>query len=260
MVVGRVRRHIAIVALGQMSPPGLIVVKGASGIELRRGTVGSRASSDLDVIRTRDLEGFTDTIAEHLRVGWGGFSGRISAGREIGTPLPSPYRPHRFVVGLEFLGNPFRSTHLEVSPDELQSAGDPDTIDSPDASGWFSQLGLPQPRPLPTLPIGWQIVQKIHACTAPDTGDWVNPRADDLVDLQLLSAGLGASLPELRPQAVRLFAHRREHAWPPHITERAGWRDLYQTAADGLPVEPDLPGALAACNRLIQTIDRSAVE
>ena len=255
--VGRVRRHVAIVTLGQMTPPGLIVVTGASGIELRKGTVNSRVSGDLDVVRTQDLEGFADTIAERLRTGWGGFSGRISAGREVETPVPSPYRPHRFAVGLDFLGNPFGTTILEVSPDELHSAVQPDTVDSPDAAGWFAQLGLPQPRPLPTLPVAWQIVQKIHACSAPDTEDWVNPRAHDLVDLQLLSAGVGDDLSEPRRCALQLFAYRQKHPWPPRITERAGWRDLYETAARDLPVMPDLPRALAVCNRLIEAIDRA---
>ncbi len=258
--VGRVRRHVAILALGQMSPPGLLVVKGASGIELRRGTLSSRVSSDLDAVRTQDLQPFLDAIAAGLRAGWGGFTARISAGREIETPIPAPYRPHRFAVGLDFLGNPFRTTTLEVSPDELRCADAPDSVDSPDAAGWFARLGLPQPRPLPTLPVGWQIVQKIHACSAPDTAYWTNPRAHDLVDLQLLRAGLGQDLAGVRRIAVMLFTFRREHSWPPRITERAGWRDLYASGARDLPVAPSLSVALVDCNDLIQTIDQAATE
>jgi hypothetical protein len=85
----------------------------------------------------------------------------------------------------------------------------------------------------------------------------VNPRAHDLVDLQILSEELGPDLSPVRRHAIRLFAFRHGHPWPPQITERAGWRDLYETAARDLPVEPTLAGAVAACNRLVQRIDQA---
>jgi hypothetical protein len=48
----RVRRLIGIVVIGQLlKQTGAAVVKGASNIEVRIGTTGSRVSSDVDAVR-----------------------------------------------------------------------------------------------------------------------------------------------------------------------------------------------------------------
>jgi hypothetical protein len=55
--------------------------------------------------------------------------------------------------------------------------------------------------------------------------------------------------------AVRLFAARRGHAWPPVVTARDGWEARYRTQADGLEVVSRLDEAIAWANQFVVDID-----
>jgi hypothetical protein len=142
-----------------------------------------------------------------------------------------------------------------VSADEAGSFEKRETVHPNEAVDWFAELGLPEPRPVPVLPLAHQVAQKLHACTSPDTETWANDRSHDLVDLQLAMEGAGGTdLREIRSAAERLFAARRLHAWPPTVTPRAGWDVTYRAQADGLDVRADLDDAIAWTNDLIRRI------
>lgn len=200
----RARRLIAIVVLGQLlARTDCAVIKGASNIEVRLGTRTTRVSSDLDTVRRVALEQFRDELAAALRTGWAGFVGVLVDDGEIETPAPDGYRPHRYRAKLEYQGGPFGTITIEVSPEEAGSLTDVDHVAAHDAAEWFHELGLPAPRPVPTLSLAHQMARKLHACTSPDTDIWVNDRAHDLVDLQLAARAYAASMAELRGVAVR---------------------------------------------------------
>jgi hypothetical protein len=92
----------------------------------------------------------------------------------------------------------------------------------------FTKLGLPEPRPVPVLPVAHQVAQKLHACTGV-TREGTNDRAHDLVDLQLLDQEAGIDLPDTAATARRLFAARKSHPWPPTVRAHPDWPQLYTT-------------------------------
>lgn len=187
------------------------MIKGASNIEIRVGTRGTRVSSDLDTVRRATVDQFRDEFATALRTGWAGFTGVLVDDGEITAPAPDGYRPHRYRAKLEYRGGPFGTVTVEVAPEEAGGLTRVEAIAAHDAADWFDELGLPAPQPVPTLPLTHQITQKLHACTTPDDHTWVNDRAHDLVDLQLAARVYQGSMTELREVAVRLFAARRAH-------------------------------------------------
>lgn len=253
---GRLRRLIAITAIGQLlARTGAAVVKGASNIEVRIGTRGARVSSDLDMVRRQTLEDFRDRIAEALRAGWDAFTGTLIDEGEIRIPAQGVYRPHRFRAKLQFHGRDFGTVVIEVAPEEAGAVQLVDPVAVSDAEVWFTQLGLSVPGPIPTLPLEHQIAQKLHACTSPDADEWINDRAHDLIDLQLALRVYKGSLAEIREVAVRLFAARRQHAWPPVITGREGWAMRYAAEAQGLNVHENLDEAVAWANQLVAQIE-----
>lgn len=252
----RIRRLIGIVVLGQLLANGrAAVIKGASNIELRVGTRGSRVSSDLDTVRRATVGEFRDVFATAMRGGWAGFTGVLVDDGEILTPAPDGYRPHRFRAKLEYRAGSFGTITVEVAPEEVGGLSTADAVQVQDAVDWFNELGLPAPQPVPTLPLAHQIAQKLHACTAPDEKSWVNDRAHDLVDLQLAMRVNTGSLVEIRDVAMRLFAARRLHSWPPIVTARQGWRTRYVAAAEGLDVYADLEAAVNWANDCIANIN-----
>ena len=93
--------------------------RGASNLELRLGTELSRASSDLDAVRAVELDDFRSRLEEALMTGWQGFTGRMIDRGEIGAPVPTAYRPHRFHAKLDFQGKPFSTVELEVAAEEV---------------------------------------------------------------------------------------------------------------------------------------------
>ena len=94
---GRVRRLLGVVIVGQLLVrTDAAVVKGATNLEVRLGTAGTRVSSDLDAVRRLSLVQFRDDLAVALRDGWHGFAGTLIDAGQIPTPTPDDYRPHRF--------------------------------------------------------------------------------------------------------------------------------------------------------------------
>ncbi|MQA85748.1 MAG: hypothetical protein GEV03_14280 [Streptosporangiales bacterium] len=255
----RLRRLVGIVILGQLlARTGAAAIKGASNIEVRVGTRGTRVSSDLDTVRSVSIDRFQDEFAAALRAGWAGFTGLLVDDGEIDTREPGGYRPHRYRAKLEYVGRPFGTITVEVAPEEVDALTNLETIAVHDAADWFDELGLPAPQPVPALPLTHQIAQKLHACTTPDDDTWINDRAHDLVDLQLAARVYPGPMAEIREVAVRLFAARNTHVWPPLVTARTGWQTRYTAEADGLDVLPTLDDAIAWVNDFIAQIEVSA--
>jgi hypothetical protein len=232
----------------------MAVIKGASNIEIRVGTQGSRVSSDLDTVRRTTVDEFRDVFATAMRAGWAGFTGVLVDDGGISVPAPDGYRPHRFRAKLEYRGGPFGTLTVEVAPEEVGGLAMAETVPVHDAVDWFNELGLLDPQSVSTLPLAHEEAQKLHACTAPDEETWVNDRAHDLVDLHLAMRVYTGSLAEIRDIAMRLFAARR-HSWPPAVTARQGWRPRYTAAAAGLDVHADLETAVSWANDCIANID-----
>lgn len=113
-------------------------------------------------------------------------------------------------VKLNYRGKSFVSIDLEIGYDELEATtAEPVELEmSDEVLELFAELGLPEPSPVRVLPVHHQISQKLHACSEPGS-----VRAHDPVDLQLLVPI--ADLVLVHETAVRLFAFRGAHAWPP---------------------------------------------
>jgi hypothetical protein len=247
---------MGIVVVGQLlARTEAAAIKGATNLEIRIGTRRARVSSDLDTVRRHSLDVFREQLAEALREGWDAFTGTLMDEGEIPTPAPDGYRPHRFRTKLQFQGRDFGTVLLEVAPEEAGAGEEVDPVSVTDAEVWFAQLGLQVPGPVPALPLEHQIAQKLHACTLPDTEQWINDRAHDLIDLQMMLAVYPKSAGDIRQAVVRLFAARQQHGWPPVVTEREGWLARYAAEAEGLEVAEGLAEAIGWANRLIERLE-----
>lgn len=74
---------------------------------------------------------------------------------------------------------------------------------------------------------------------------------DKRIDLQLLDSEEEIDMATVGATATRLFAARRNHAWPPEVIAYEGWDTLYAEAADGLDVLPTIDEAVSWANDFI---------
>lgn len=256
----RARRHVGALVVARLLRRTDTVVKGGRNLEIRYGLAATRASTDVDVVRVRALDELIDHLESVLQQGWAGFTGRVIERGEIRAPVPVDYRPHRLDVKLAFSGRSFSTVQLEAAVEEAGGLQAADTMESSDGAEIFAAVGLPDPGPVAVLTLPVQVAQKLHACTAPDTDDWLNDRAHDLVDLQLIELDLDASdLPEVRAACERLFRSRTGHGWPPTVAAREGWSVRYDE--ERMDVEADvgrtLDEAVARVNGFIARISAS---
>lgn len=248
----RLRTLLASAVVAQMLPDG--VIKGGSAIKMRLGSSPARYTTDLDTATATDPDLYAARLAESLSAGWEGFTGRVVA-REPAHPgdVPGEYVMRPFDVKLAYLGKPWCTVPLEVGFDEIGDADRADWVSQGEAADAFAALGFSAPGDVPLMGLEYQLAQKLHGLT--DGGD----RVRDLVDLQLIVDD-GLDLPATKRVCVRLFAYRKRQAWPPVVTAREGWNELYTVLASGLPVIADLDGAVAWANRLVARIDAAKAE
>ncbi|MGQ0845684.1 MAG: nucleotidyl transferase AbiEii/AbiGii toxin family protein [Sporichthyaceae bacterium] len=237
LVFGRVQQHVAMLVVAQLASRSageaagpLLLVKGGSSLELRRGVADSRTSRDLDAVARYDVVEVHELLAEAGEIGWSGFTATFTAPEEIDVPGLT-IKPRRFMAKLSYQGQPFASVPIEISTVEAGNAEAFDAIGS-DA---LSLVGIPGAVDVPCMTVPWQIAQKVHACTATLTPPRSNDRAHDLVDLQLLEALLAdADLKQTRSACVAVFEARAEHAWPPAVHAHPHWPAIYNRACEGL--------------------------
>lgn len=243
--VQRLQSLVANVALAQMLPA--CAVKGGTGLKLRFGDQMTRQTPDLDTAFRGDRTAFLTELHANLVPGWGGFSGTAVEGRQRPPArVPTAYVMQPLVVKLTFHRRPFATIDVEVGYDELEATTreEPERELSAEVVELFAELGLGAPHPVPVLPLHHQIAQKLHSCTEPG-----NERAHDLVDLQLMA---GAADDRLVAATVRrLFAFRQQHLWPATVRPGPAWPGLYNQAAEGLDVLPDLTPAVTWANAYI---------
>ncbi len=264
LVFGRLQQHVAVLVVAQLAAQltdangtPLLLVKGGSSLELRRGIGDSRTSKDLDTVARRDVEEVHDLLADAGEVGWEGFTAVFTPPEEIEVP-GLPVKPRRFAAKLSYHDQPFASVPIEVSMVEAGNAASFDAI----SSNALALVGVPVEVTVPCMTLPWQIAQKLHACTAVMTPPRTNDRAHDLVDLQLLEVLLGnADLADTRVACVAVFEARAEQLWPPTIQAQPHWPAIYVRAREGLDhlgLAATAEEAAAQVQLLVTRIDQSA--
>ena len=111
-------------------------------------------------------------------------------------------------------------------------------------------LGFPVPKPIPLMPLPFQVAQKLHGVSASGSN-----RVRDLIDLQVIFAHDDVSLRVLRETCERLFRYRQCQPWPPLIVKGKGWDELYAAQRGSLPVALTVDKAIAWTNALVEKID-----
>jgi hypothetical protein len=246
---------IANVVVSQMLPGGAI--KGGTSLMLRLGVGKSRFSQDLDIClpRTTSENEYIASLQENLALGWEGFTGTaIPTVHEAPRGMPSQYVMCPYTVRLSYKGEAFCGVTLELVIDEIDSIRSADSMIHPSLVKIFGGVGLREPAACALLSIEHQMVQKIHGCAVLAKGGF-NARSHDLVDMQLLMQCGDMDQGELKNAARRLFALRRQGAWPALVREVPGWLELYDEAALGLGVL-SLPEAIIWANMMIATLSR----
>lgn len=244
----RTRTVMADAIVGQLLPGG--AVKGGSAIKLRFGESVTRFTTDLDVARATTLDDFLGELEENLQTGWNGFTGAVVP-REPASPkdVPTPYVMRPYDIKLSYNGSPWCTVQLEVGHNEIGDADDPDWGMPGDVREMFASLGLPEPGPVPLMPLHHQVAQKLHAVTSPGSD-----RAHDLIDLQVMAAGGKIDLRRTRETCERLFIYRNLQPWPPTAVAGDTWSEAYELQRRGLDVLESVEDAVAWTNQLIAQI------
>lgn len=250
----RLRTILANTIIAQMMPEG--AVKGGSSLKMRFGDLSTRFTNDLDTARKSDLKSFVSEFADNLSEGWNGFTGRIVR-REPATPkgVPAEYIMQPYDVKLDYCGRPWCTINLEIGHNEIGDADNPEYGIAQDITNIFEELALPEPAPIPLMPLHHQIAQKLHALSTPGCS-----RAHDLIDLQIITILGDVDWEKTSDTCVRLFSYRNGQAWPPTIEKGEGWDSLYRSQAAGLEVIPDVDDAIVWANELIARLSEQSAE
>lgn len=247
----RLRVALANTIVGQMIPEG--AVKGGSSLKMRYGDGATRFTRDLDAARVSDLEEYVRKLEASLREGWEGFTGTLVR-REPAKPrgVPGEYVMQPYDIKLSYNEKPWCTVPLEIGHDEIGDAEDPDRGIAREIVDAFVALGFPEPKPVPLMRIEHQMAQKLHAASGAGSA-----RAHDLVDLQLIVARESVDYSAVRQVCRRLFAYRRQQAWPPTMVKGDDWDELYLAQSEGLEVLPTVDDAIEWANDLVNRIEES---
>lgn len=245
----QLRVLMANVVIGQFMADG--VIRGGTSLKIRYGTHTTRFTVDFDVARRIALDQFIQALSSRLEQGWEDFTGRIvpdGANHSKGVPQEYVMRPYE--VKLQYKHHPWCTVRLEVSYDEIGDADETDWVPIPDeVVSAFVSLGFPEPRPVPLMTLPYQIAQKLHGLSEPNSH-----RVQDLIDVQLIARNESLDLPKVAAVCRRLFANRKMQPWPTHIEKNEKWDGLYASATRGLGELQKLDDAITWANDLIDEL------
>ena len=256
------RRTIATIVACQMLPKDATLgsfkglVKGGTAMKLRMGRTHVRFSADLDVSQNGEVEDFIAELQKNLQMGWAGFTGRL-VWKTPAKPklIPAEYVMLPFEIKLAYKDENWTTVVFELGTDEIGDTLNSEYANSDELRDDFAALGLPEPSPIPLLPLHHQIAQKLHACSTEK-----NERAHDLVDLQLIMRESDIDLALVAITCKRLFKYRNQHSWPPIVSSQNDWDNLYQMAKEDLDVIQDLSLAVNWANNLIAQIEGASTK
>lgn len=225
-------------------------IKGGSSLKMRFGDALTRATTDLDVARSEDIEAFSAAFARSLASGWEGFAGRLVE-RPKAKPkdVPQQYVMQPYEVKLSYLGSSWCTILFEVGHDEIGDAEEAEHVLPKEASAMLESMGFPKLAPVALMPLHYQIAQKLHGASEPNS-----QRAHDLVDLQLIVRYGKTDLSLVKTTCEKLFAYRKMQPWPPIVVSNEGWDGAYSEAAQGLDVLQSVSEAVHWANRFIGEI------
>ena len=243
------RSLIATTIVAQMISDG--VIKGGSGLRFRYGEKKTRTTIDLDTAWRKDLDSFLNGLKSRLAEGLCGFTGELRILRQASPRgLPFEYVMQPCEVKLNYLSKPWLTVRLEVGHNELGDADEFDSVPVPaDIAELFTSLSLPIPTAIPVMHLEYQVAQKLHGVSAPES-----KRAHDLIDLQLIMASGEVDLRWISEICKRLFAYRRCQPWPTTIVKGGDWEVAYNTRKGDLDVLPSVDDAVAWANDLIRKL------
>ncbi len=248
----RLRTTMANVIVGQFLDGA--VMRGGGSLKLRYGGATTRYTMDFDAARNVAESEFVARFTRRLTTGWNDFSGRlVRMPKAHPRNVPEAYVMQPFEVKLTYRNHAWCTVTLEVSYDEVGDADEFDIVPLNDElKAMFANLGLPEPKPVPLMRIPYQIAQKLHGAT-----DEKFVRAQDLVDLQLIMAHETVDLREVKQICERVFANRKEQAWPPTLEVTDEWRMAYDKTKGDLAVLPSCDDATSWVNDLIDKISQA---
>ena len=247
------RDIMAGVILGQMLPTGS-VVKGGTSMRLRLGPERSRVTVDFDTARNIDLDSYIKDLRARLETGWCDFTGAVLIRKQASASgVPFEYVMQPLDIKLAYRNHPWCTVRLEVGHNELGDADESETRELPQkVLDIFAAMNLPMPKPIPLMPLSFQIAQKLHGASQPGSS-----RVRDLIDLQLIAQNETIDFARTADICRRLFAYRKAHVWPPQIEKGDLWSEVYSTQRGTLPVLPTVDEAIAWANDLITRIDKA---
>ena len=230
------------------------VVKGGSGLRFRYGEEATRVTLDLDTAWNTDLDSFLKDLNAKLKAGWNGFDGVVIVQRQASPKgIPFDYVMQPCDVKLNYKGTPWFTVKLEIGHNEIGDADEVERVPLPEeVAEVFEFLCLPRPGDIPAMRLEFQIAQKIHGASAPNS-----KRAHDLIDLQLVLAHEDIDFEKTADICRRLFAYRKVHAWPPRVELGETWEEVYRAQSLDLDVLPTVDEAIAWANDLIAKIDQA---
>lgn len=111
----RARRRLSAVVVNEIFSRGVelagegpvLLVKGGTAMDIRRGSAPARLSRDFDAAVRGDLDSFLARARSALDAGWSGFTGRMTELQEIDVPGVA-VKPRRFNVKLDYRGEALR--------------------------------------------------------------------------------------------------------------------------------------------------------
>ena len=239
----------------------VFLLKGGVFIE-RVLELNSRATKDVDTLYRGAEADLADHIDRALAAPWG----VITFSRtpiEVIQKARRVIKPRRFKVQLDINGVRWRSIQVEAAFAE-GSIGDDVEVLPALATGFF---GIERPDELVTISLAYQVAQKFHASTDPDSPpEFINDRVRDIVDLVLIREAFfpdGVDLSALQAAAEDVFTARAAEAeqlgheprhWPPQIIANDTWRATWYIPAGQAGLDLTLDEAIAATNQWIERI------
>lgn len=192
-------------------------LKGGVAMELRYARA-ARTTKDFDLGLTGNRPERLRRLAQVLQLPFDDFTFRLKAGQHE-MDLADTIRVE---VAIEYRGRAWQTIAVDLGPGEAQEV---DVI-APAIEG-VAEMGIPVTPQVRCLGINEQVAQKLHACTGPHK----EGRARDVLDILVVDMLGQIHRVRARAAAVRIFAERNTHVFPPDTAMPPEWNAELKTLA-----------------------------